>query len=208
MSLTVVLASHNAHKIAEFQKILGHEVPGLTVVPYAGPEPVEDGLSFADNALIKARAAARHTGLISLADDSGISVDVMGGSPGIFSARWSGTRDDGRNRQLLLAQIADIAPEHRRAHFHCSIALVVPDGSVKAGFEHVAIGDWPGSVATAERGGNGFGYDPVFVPEGFDVTSAEISPTQKNEISHRARAFRALLPVLAELDRELASPGE
>ncbi|SEC54032.1 XTP/dITP diphosphohydrolase [Paramicrobacterium humi] len=200
MSLIVVLATHNAHKVAEFQKILGAELPGLEVLPYDGPEPVEDGVTFADNALIKARTAARHTGHIALADDSGISVDVLGGSPGIFSARWSGTRDDETNRRLLLAQIADMSSEHRRAHFHCAIALVVPDGTADAGLEHVAHGDWPGAIATEEHGENGFGYDPVFVPEGFEVTAAQLSPGQKNEISHRARAFRALVPVLARLD--------
>lgn len=200
-ALRIVLATHNAHKVREFQDILGAELPGLTVEPYDGPEPVEDGLTFAENALIKARAAAEHTGLIALADDSGIAVDVLGGSPGIFSARWSGTRDDAANRDLLLAQIADIDGAHRGAHFHCSIALVVPAGDGGAPFEHVAEGDWPGAVAVRATGDGGFGYDPVFIPEGHDMSAAELTADEKNAISHRTRAFRALIPVLAGLGR-------
>lgn len=199
MSLNVVLASHNEHKIAEFQRILGAAIPGLTVKAYDGPEPVEDGLSFDENALIKARAAAAHTGAVALADDSGISVDVMSGSPGIFSARWSGTRDDGANRRLLLAQIADIHDGDRAAQFHCSIAIVVPSAGEKDAVEHVVHGEWPGRVAREETGENGFGYDPIFIPDGFDVSSAELTPDQKNEISHRARAVRAAIPLLADL---------
>ncbi|MCW4458136.1 RdgB/HAM1 family non-canonical purine NTP pyrophosphatase [Microbacterium sp. MPKO10] len=195
MTLDVVLASHNAHKITEFQKILGRDVPDIAIEPYDGPEPIEDGVSFDENALIKARAAAAHTGRIALADDSGISVDIMGGAPGIFSARWSGTRKDDENRRLLLAQLADIGDAHRAATFHCAIAIVDP----KSGLEQVARGEWPGRVAHHESGDHGFGYDPIFVPEGYTVSSAELAPDEKNEISHRARAFRAAVPILQAL---------
>ncbi|WP_166983361.1 RdgB/HAM1 family non-canonical purine NTP pyrophosphatase [Paramicrobacterium fandaimingii] len=195
MTLHVVLASHNAHKIAEFQKILGHDVPDIVIEAYDGPEPIEDGTSFDENALIKARAAAAHTGRVALADDSGISVGIMGGAPGIFSARWSGTREDADNRRLLLAQLADIRGANRAAQFHCSIAIVDPS----TGSEQIARGEWPGSVALQETGENGFGYDPIFVPEGYSVSSAELPPDEKNEISHRARAFRAAAPILRGL---------
>ena len=205
--LEVVLATHNAHKVAEFQRILGERMPRLQVLGYDGPEPVEDGTSFAANALIKARAAAEHTGRIALADDSGIAVDVMGGSPGIFSARWAGHgAGDEANRTLLLAQLADVRRPNRTASFHCTIALVVP--AALAGTEEpveiVVDGTWPGQVAYEPRGSHGFGYDPVFEPEGHEITAAELLPEQKNAISHRARAFEALIP---ELERIAASLG-
>ncbi|GHD48493.1 RdgB/HAM1 family non-canonical purine NTP pyrophosphatase [Mycetocola manganoxydans] len=200
MTIEVVLATHNQHKVGEFQRILGAAMPELIVVAYDGPEPVEDGISFADNALIKARTAAAHTGRIALADDSGISVDLLGGAPGIFSARWAGPKaGDRANLELLLAQLADIAPEHRAASFRCTIALVVPEGLPHAGFEHVSEGIWRGRLATAPSGENGFGYDPIFVPEGYDVSAAELPPETKNEISHRARAFGDLIPTLRTL---------
>ncbi|QPZ39680.1 RdgB/HAM1 family non-canonical purine NTP pyrophosphatase [Paramicrobacterium chengjingii] len=195
MTMHVVLASHNAHKIAEFQKILGRDVPDIVIEAYDGPEPVEDGASFDENALIKARAAAAHTSRVALADDSGISVDIMGGAPGIFSARWSGTREDSENRRLLLAQLADIPRQNRVAQFRCSIAIVDPS----TGLEQVARGEWAGRVALQETGENGFGYDPIFVPDGYSVSSAELLPEVKNEISHRARAFRAAAPILQGL---------
>lgn len=197
MTLEVVLATHNQHKVQEFQRILGAAMPEITVVAYDGPEPVEDGVTFSENALIKARTAAAHTGRIAMADDSGIAVDVLGGAPGIFSARWAGPgHDDQDNLNLLLAQLSDIAPEHRGASFHCHIALVVPDGHAPAGFEHVSVGVWPGTLATQASGDNGFGYDPIFIPAGYDVSSAELAPETKNEISHRARAFADLIPTL------------
>jgi len=192
----VVLASHNPHKLEEFQRILGGAVPGLELVGYDGPEPVEDGVSFAENALIKARAAARHTGLPALADDSGICVDVLGGAPGIFSARWCGRHGDpAANNALLLAQLADVREADRTAHFACTIALVRPDGE-----DVVVEGIWPGRVATEERGAHGFGYDPLFIPAGDDRSSAELTAEEKNAVSHRARAFEAILPALRELD--------
>ena len=197
MTLEVVLATHNQHKVREFQRILGAGVPEVTVLAYDGPEPVEDGVTFSENALIKARVAAAHTGRIAMADDSGISVDVLGGAPGIFSARWAGPgHNDRDNLELLLAQLSDIAPEHRGASFLCHIALVVPEGHAKSGFEHVSVGVWPGKLATEASGENGFGYDPIFLPAGYDVSSAELAPETKNEISHRARAFADLIPTL------------
>ncbi|AMB58039.1 RdgB/HAM1 family non-canonical purine NTP pyrophosphatase [Microterricola viridarii] len=200
MSIEFVLATHNQHKVEEFQRILAEVLPDAVVHAYDGPEPVEDGTTFAANALIKARTAAAHTGRIALADDSGISVDVMGGAPGIFSARWAGGHGDSlANTQLLLDQLADIRAPHRSAAFHCAIALVMPAAvEGEAAFEHVADGVWPGSLATAVSGAHGFGYDPIFIPEGSTVTAAELEPEVKNATSHRARAVAALIPVLLE----------
>jgi XTP/dITP diphosphohydrolase len=193
----VVLATHNAHKVEEFQAILGARLPGLRIEAYDGPEPVEDGVTFVENALIKARAAAKHTGLPALADDSGICVDVMGGAPGIFSARWAGRHGDAKaNLELLLAQLGDVPERHRGAHFTAAIALVVPG---EAGRETTVEEEWPGSIAPAASGANGFGYDPVFVPEGGAVSSAELSPEEKNRVSHRARAFAAITPAIMAL---------
>lgn len=204
MSLDLVLATHNAGKVEEFRAMLAGALPGVGVRSYDGPEPVEDGVSFAENALIKARTAAAHTGLVSLADDSGICVDVLGGAPGIFSARWSGRAHDATaNLELLLAQLADVRDEHRGAHFVCTIALVVPDAVLPGGQEIVVEGRWQGSIARAPRGTNGHGYDPVFVPEGTSLSAAELEPAQKNARSHRARAFTALRAELAALAARL-----
>ncbi|QTX04310.1 RdgB/HAM1 family non-canonical purine NTP pyrophosphatase [Agromyces archimandritae] len=194
MPQELVLATHNAHKVAEFQRIVGERMPGAVVLAYDGPEPVEDGTSFAANALIKARAAAAHTGRIALADDSGITVDILGAAPGILSARWSGTRDDRANRELLLAQLADIRDEDRGARFTCAIAVVAPDGR-----EEVAEGVWPGRIARAAAGEHGFGYDPVFVPDGGELTAAELAPEAKDADSHRARALALAVPVIERL---------
>ncbi|MFE6967528.1 RdgB/HAM1 family non-canonical purine NTP pyrophosphatase [Agromyces sp. NPDC057679] len=215
-ALEVVLATHNAHKVAEFQRILGERMPGITVLPYDGPSPVEDGTSFAANALIKARAAAAHTGRIALADDSGIAVDVMGGAPGIFSARWAGhAAGDVENVKLLLAQLGDVRRPNRGAAFHCTIAVVVPAalaGAASAGEpadeEFVAEGLWRGALAYEPRGSHGFGYDPVFEPEGYEVTAAELLPEQKNAISHRARAFEALIPELERIAERVGAAAE
>ncbi|GGH40119.1 RdgB/HAM1 family non-canonical purine NTP pyrophosphatase [Microbacterium album] len=194
----IVLATHNPHKVAEFQGIVARVRPDLEVVPYDGPEPVEDGTTFAENALIKARAAAVHTGLPALADDSGVCVDVLGGSPGVFSAYWAGhAKDDAANLALLLDQLADVRDPHRGAHYNSTIALVTP-----AGEEHTVEGIWPGRLAREPRGEGGFGYDPVFIPAGQDGperTVAEWSAAEKNAASHRARAFIALEPLLAAL---------
>lgn len=199
----LVLASHNAHKLAELRAVLvpddGSGVPGLVPEQVVGArdlgvaEPVEDGLTFAENALIKARALAAATGLAAVADDSGLAVDVLGGAPGIFSARWSGRHgDDAANLALLLAQLSDIAPEHRLGRFVCAAALVTPNG-----VEHVELGVLHGSLLDAPRGSGGFGYDPIFVPEGETRTTAELTPAEKNAISHRGLAFRALAPHIA-----------
>ena len=190
--MKIVLATHNAHKVVELAAILGALVPGLELVGYDGPEPVEDGVTYAENALIKARAAHAHTGLPSIADDSGIAVEVLGGSPGIFSARWSGTRDAIANRRLLLEQLKDVKPEHRGAAFVCTIALV----GLESDDEITFTGIWPGSVAFAETGDAGFGYDPIFVPEGFEVSAAELEPEVKNSMSHRALAIEQLASFL------------
>ncbi|MDM8083690.1 RdgB/HAM1 family non-canonical purine NTP pyrophosphatase [Cellulomonas cellasea] len=194
----LVLATHNAHKIGELRAILAPALPGLDPATVVGardvgaPEPVEDGVTFAENALIKARALAAFTGLPAVADDSGLSVDVLGGAPGIFSARWAGRHGDDRaNLDLLLAQLSDIAAEHRGARFTCAAALVTPDG-----FEHVEMGHLVGTLATAPRGDGGFGYDPILVPEGGTRSCAELTPQEKNAISHRGQAFRALVPVI------------
>ncbi|MGA0566466.1 RdgB/HAM1 family non-canonical purine NTP pyrophosphatase [Rathayibacter sp. KR2-224] len=195
----VVLATHNKHKLEEFAAIIAQRMPQVELVEYDGPEPVEDGVTFAENALIKARAAAEHTGLLALADDSGICVDVLGGAPGVFSARWSGRHgDDAANLSLLLAQLADVPDRHRGAHYTCSIALVRPrDG--RHGQERVVEAEWKGTLARAPRGTNGFGYDPAFVPNGSALTAAEMDRTVKNAGSHRAKAFRAMVPVLEQL---------
>ena len=190
--MELVLATHNAHKVGEVAAILGATVPGLTVLGYDGPEPVEDGTSFLENALIKARAAFAHTGKPSFADDSGIAVEILGGAPGIFSARWAGGRDNVANRQLLLAQLADVKPENRAASFVCTIALVTADAEISF------TGIWPGTVALEEQGEHGFGYDPVFIPEGFEVTAAQLEPEVKNSLSHRSLALEQLASYLAE----------
>ena len=204
MTLQVVLATHNPHKVEEFQRIIGAAVPGSIILAYDGPEPVEDGVTFAENALIKARAAAAHTGQIALADDSGVCVDVLGGAPGIFSARWAGSHGDaGANLRLLLDQLADIRHPHRGARFHCTIALVVPEGLPQRAGESTVDGVWPGRLATEARGSGGFGYDPIFVPDvhgaAGDMSAAELSAEEKNASSHRARAFREIIPALAAL---------
>ncbi|WP_424936620.1 MULTISPECIES: RdgB/HAM1 family non-canonical purine NTP pyrophosphatase [Bacteria] len=203
MSRRVVLATHNPHKIEEFGAIVAVTRPDVEVIGYDGPEPVEDGITFRENALIKARAAAAHTGLPALADDSGICVDALGGAPGAFSAYWAGQRKDAvANRELLLDQLRDIRDPRRGARFVSTIALVIPrEGDVAV--EHVVEGVWPGRLSASARGENGFGYDPVFVPDGqpagSERTLGEWSAEEKNGDSHRARAFRALVPLLAAL---------
>lgn len=194
----IVLATHNPHKVEEFAAIVAATRPDLDVVGYDGPEPVEDGVTFAANALIKARAAAAHTGLPAVADDSGICVDVLGGAPGVFSAYWAGHRKDAAaNLALLLDQLSDIAPAHRTAQFVSTIALVTPSGA-----EHVVEGVWPGRLALAASGSGGFGYDPIFLPDGHGGRSAaDLTAAEKNAASHRARAFVALAPLLVALER-------
>ena len=188
--IQVVLATHNAHKVDELRRILGPALAGIELIGYDGPEPVEDGDTFEANALIKARAAALHTGLPALADDSGISVAALNGEPGIHSARYAGNRDDTENLELLLANMAE--EDDRAATFDCAAAFV--DGE----YEHVERGIWPGTVLREAAGAGGFGYDPIFKPDGLSVSSAELRADEKNAVSHRARAFGQLIPVVRE----------
>lgn len=188
---TFVLATHNAHKVDELRRILGERLGPHELVGYDGPEPVEDGETFEANALIKARAANIHTGLPAVADDSGISVRALGGAPGIHSARYAGTRNDVDNYTLLLKNLEGVTD--RAAEFVCAAALV--DGER----ELVVRGVWPGEVLEAPSGAHGFGYDPVFRPEGVATSSAELTPDEKNAISHRSRAFGLLLDELRRL---------
>jgi XTP/dITP diphosphohydrolase len=204
MPQQVVLATHNPHKVEEFGAIVARVRPDLEVIGYDGPEPVEDGVTFAENALIKARAAAAHTGLPALADDSGICVDALGGAPGAFSAYWAGhAKDAAANLALLLDQLSDIRDPRRGAQFVSTIALVVPGDGDVAPIEHVVEGVWPGRLARDASGGGGFGYDPIFIPDGqapgAERTVGEWSASEKNAASHRARAFEALAPLLVAL---------
>ncbi len=201
----VLLASRNAKKLAELQRILGDRVRVLgldDVVQF--PEEPETGATFEDNATAKAMQAARETGEISLADDSGLTVDALNGMPGVLSARWSGRHgDDAANTALLLAQLGDVPEERRGAAFVCALALAVPDGSVL-----VKRVEWRGRIIREPIGSNGFGYDPVFVPTESDDagdgrSSAELSPVEKDALSHRGRALALLLPELtAVLQRQ------
>jgi XTP/dITP diphosphohydrolase len=192
----VVLATRNAGKIAELSRILadvggGVEIVGLESFPDA-PDVPETGLTFADNALLKARAIADCTGLPAVSDDSGLAADALHGMPGVLSARWAGKHgDDVANLELLLGQLADVS--ERGAAFVCVAALVLPGGSG----EWTATGVLAGTLTRAKRGSNGFGYDPIFVPEGLPVTTAELAPAEKDAISHRGRAFRAIAPLIA-----------
>ncbi|MFC0037949.1 RdgB/HAM1 family non-canonical purine NTP pyrophosphatase [Actinomadura rayongensis] len=191
----LVLATRNQGKVTELRRILsGIEVAGLG--PDA-PEVPETEPTFEGNALLKARAIAAHTGLPSVADDSGLCVDALNGMPGILSARWSGRFGDAApdkdraNLNLLLDQLADVAEPRRGAYFVCAAALVVPGGA-----EHVVEGRMYGRIIDAPRGTGGFGYDPVFVPDGDDRTTSELSPDEKDAISHRGVAFRKLAEII------------
>lgn len=208
----LVLATRNAGKVGELrailQEALSGSVPDLDVerdvvgVEELGlPDVVETGVTFAENALLKARFVAARSGLPALADDSGLAVDVLGGAPGVFSARWSGRHGDDRaNLELLLAQVADVPDGQRGAAFVCAAALVTPDGR-----EHVEHGRLVGVLERAPRGSGGFGYDPVLRPSGSSRTCAQLSPEEKNAVSHRGQAFRALAPAVARVLCE--SPG-
>ncbi|MGD8214343.1 RdgB/HAM1 family non-canonical purine NTP pyrophosphatase [Aestuariimicrobium sp. Y1814] len=192
----IVLASHNTHKLGELQRLFVEARLPVRLVSLAdfpeAPAPAETGRSFTENALIKARAAAELTGVAAIADDSGIEVEVLNGMPGVRSARWAGpSGDDQANLELLLDQVSDVPAEQRAARFVCAMAHVSPDGT-----ETVVTGQWPGRLATEPAGTNGFGYDPIFVPDGSQVTSAQLSPEQKNAQSHRARAVAALVDAL------------
>ncbi|HWN31926.1 MAG TPA: RdgB/HAM1 family non-canonical purine NTP pyrophosphatase [Pseudonocardia sp.] len=200
--MKLLLATRNPGKLAELRRIIsdelglgaGFEVLGLADVPEY-PEAPETGATFAENALAKARDAVAATGLPAVADDSGLAVDALNGMPGVLSARWIGRHgDDVGNLELVLGQLADTPDERRGGAFVCAAALVVPGGE-----ETVARGEWRGQLIREPRGTNGFGYDPIFVPDGEQRTSAELSAAEKDAASHRGRAFRALLPALRVL---------
>lgn len=195
--MRLLLATRNEAKLAELRRILAPLVPaevvGLADLP-AYQEVPETGATFADNALLKAREAVRRTGLPAVADDSGLAVDALNGMPGVLSARWAGSAaGDAANLRLVLEQVADVPDDRRGAAFVCAAALVTP-----AGREHVVSGRLDGTVLREPRGSNGFGYDPVFRPHGESRTTAELEPAEKDAISHRGRAFRALAPLVAE----------
>jgi XTP/dITP diphosphohydrolase len=195
----IVLATRNAHKVGELRAILaavGVQVDLVGVTEYPDvPDVAETELTFAGNALLKATAVAEATGLPAIADDSGICVDALNGMPGIFSARWSGKHgDDAANLDLLLAQLSDVPDEHRGAQFVCAAALAVPGPQAR---QVVREGRIEGTLLRARRGHGGFGYDPIFLPEGSQRTTAELSAEEKNAVSHRRRAFEALAPFLA-----------
>ena len=195
----VVVATHNAKKAVELHRVLEAEgvpahVVGLDeVAPY--PEPDETERTFEGNALIKARAAAQATGHLAVADDSGLEVDLLNGMPGVRSARWAGKgAGDQANLDLLIAQLADAQPDERMARFVCAMALVTPSGE-----EYVVRGEMPGRLVLEPRGRHGFGYDPIFVADGNTVTNAELEPADKDAISHRGKAVRAIVPLLRPL---------
>ncbi len=199
MSTRVVLATRNAGKVAELRRILGEavELVGLDDVAAYEPGP-ETEPTFEANALAKAREAALHTGLPAVADDSGLAVDAMNGMPGVLSARWAGRHgDDLANLELLLAQLEDVPDERRQAGFVCAAAYALPDGR-----SEVVRGEMRGMLTRAPRGTGGFGYDPLLVPDGLTVTSAELSPADKDAISHRGKAFRLLAPKLLDALRD------
>ncbi|GAA4598349.1 XTP/dITP diphosphohydrolase [Actinoplanes octamycinicus] len=200
MSARLLLATANQKKLVELQRILDAAL-GMHQIELAGlgdfpgyPDVPETGLTFGENALIKAREGAKRTGLPTVADDSGLAVTALNGMPGVFSARWSGAHgDDAANLDLVLAQIGDVGDEHRGAAFVCAAALVLPNGR-----EHLVEGRQTGRLLRARRGDGGFGYDPIFVGDGQDRTNAELSPAEKDAISHRGKAFRELAKVIAK----------
>lgn len=199
MTATIVLATRNAHKVVELRRILtdaGLDVELIGTDAFPGlPEIAETGTTFAANALLKAHAVAQFTQLPAVADDSGLCVDALNGMPGILSARWSGRHgDDAANLQLLLGQLAEVPAARRTGAFHCAAAIATPDGE-----ERVVEAMLEGVIVDGPRGTNGFGYDPVFRPHGFELTTAEMTPDEKDAISHRGMAFRALAPVIADL---------
>lgn len=198
---TVVLASNNAKKLAELQRILAPLVPGVEVLGLSDvadyPEPAETEPDFEGNALLKARACLAATGLPSLADDSGLCVDALNGMPGVLSARWSGVPKaqggDPANNRLLLSQLSDTPPERRGATFVAVVAFCTPDGQ-----ETVVRGEMPGRILAGEQGEGGFGYDPLFAADGYDVSTAQLDPTEKDAISHRGRALTQIAPLVAQ----------
>ena len=190
----IVLATLNPGKVRELGRLLGDlRITLLSLREIAGASlPPETGATYVENALIKARAAVAHTGLPSVADDSGLAVDALNGMPGVFSARWSGRHgDDKANLELVLAQVVDVPDPLRGAAFVAAAALVLPDGR-----EWTVEGEMRGRLVRAPRGSGGFGYDPIFVAAGQTRTNAELSPAEKDAISHRGKAFRALASLM------------
>lgn len=200
--MKLLIASGNAKKVVELRRLVAEAGLSLDVVGLSDvtsyEEPAENGDTFEANALIKARAAAAVTGLPTLADDSGIEVDVLNKMPGVRSARWAGPgSSDTENLELLVRQISDVELGRRRGRFVCAMALVRPDGT-----EEVLRRTMEGVVIDAPRGSNGFGYDPIFITDGHDVTNAELTPSEKDAVSHRSQAVRAMLPLLARLEEQ------
>ena len=194
-----ILATRNQKKLAELRRILeasGVDVSVTHLNEYPDmPEVAETGATFTENALLKAHAAVAHTGRPAVAEDSGLCIDALNGMPGVLSARWAGRHGDDRaNLRLVLGQLADVPAARRAGHFACVAALVLPSGE-----EHVTEGTVSGRITDAPRGTNGFGYDPIFLPAGSELTTAEMSPEAKDAISHRGRALRALAPIIAAL---------
>jgi XTP/dITP diphosphohydrolase len=208
---TVVLATRNAAKLRELARILGAEDSGGAQIRLAGldefpgaPDVPETGATFEENALLKARAIASYTGLPAVADDSGLCVDALSGMPGVLSARWAGRHGDDRaNLELVLAQVADVPGARLGAQFVCAAALVMPAPPYPPGpgREWVVTGRVEGRLIRSPRGSGGFGYDPIFLPDGFDQTTAEMTAEAKDAISHRGRAFRALTPFIAAVSK-------
>jgi len=199
---TVLLATRNRNKLAELHRILATAVPSIAVLGLADvtayDETPETGATFAENALAKAREGFAHSGLITVADDSGLTVDALNGMPGVLSARWAGRHgDDEANLRLVLAQLTDTPDDRLGAAFVCAAALVGP------AVETVVEGRMPGRLAREPRGGNGFGYDPIFVADGHDMTNGELAPARKDAISHRGQALRALAGLLAKTEGDV-----
>ena len=204
----VVLATKNRGKIAEFERLLLELADDIQVLGLADfpdmPDVEETGSTLTENALLKSRAVAEFSGLPALADDSGLFVDALGGDPGVFSARWAGEHgNDAANTAKVLAQMAELAASNpdldRSASFRCVIALSFPSGHAKAGENLIELGEMPGRLIEEVRGAEGFGYDPIFIPEGLALTSAEIDAAEKDRISHRGRAMRRIAPILVDL---------
>ena len=194
----LVLATANQGKLAELHRILAARHVDVDLVGlgkfFGAPDVAETEATFEGNALLKARAIAAFTGLPAVADDSGICADALNGMPGVLSARWSGGHgDDAANLRLLLGQLADVPDDRRGARFVCAAVLALPSGA-----SYVREGVLRGRLIREPRGTNGFGYDPIFVPDGDDRTTAQLSSAEKDAISHRGQAFRGLAPVIAE----------
>lgn len=200
-AMRVLLATRNAAKGREMERLLGELPPMVvaeTLADHPGsPDPVEDGATFRENALIKARSAARYTGRLAIADDSGLAVAYLGGAPGVLSARYAGRHgDDQANNRLLLSRMAGLAPWLRGARFVAAVAVVLPTGE-----EYVVEGECHGLIGYRPRGAGGFGYDSVFVRQELGLTFAELAPAVKDALSHRGSAFRKLAPLLRVLLR-------